>query len=445
MNDGLSLLQKTLLRSVELDGVDHVITVTNRDLFFRTEDEYKEVLDAHGKIVHYSYILEPFGRNTAPAIVTAAIHASETYDGDCTLLILPADHIISDQASFSKSVSEAIRISANDRLVLFGIESTTPETGYGYIEYNSQDVVRFVEKPNLDQAKHYLRSGRYLWNSGIFCFNADTLLKEAKQHSPDILESTRSCLERSHRSSGVGFFQIRLLPDDFQSVPNNSIDYSVLEHTKNAAVVKCDFSWSDVGCWKTLGDLTAPDSNNNRIEGNALIQDSSNCTIKGEDRVVGVVGVENLIIVDTADALLVTDKHRSQDVRHIYTKLKDIDHETHKTHRKVFRPWGSYTILETGKYFKIKRIEVKPGSSISLQMHHHRSEHWVVVQGTAKVLNNTVEFVIKENQSTYIPPTHKHRLENIDFEPLIIIEVQTGSYLGEDDIVRYQDVYGRAS
>jgi mannose-1-phosphate guanylyltransferase len=445
MDDGLSLLQKTFIRAARLDNVDHIITVTNRDHFFRTEDEYRESLHKIEVPIKRSYILEPFGKNTAPAIISSALYAADKIGSDANLLILPADHLIPDQDEFSHSVSQALDLSNRNKLVLFGIKPTSPETGYGYIQHSSTEVIRFVEKPSYDKAQQFLASDDHLWNSGMFCFNAETLLKEAEQHCPELLFTTMRAMNHSQRSQGESLTQIQLQPEDFNSVPSDSIDYSIMESTQNAAVVKGLFSWSDVGCWKALGDLTQPDADNNRIDGDAFIQNSHNCTVKGNDRVVGVVGVDNLIIVDTPDALLVANKQRSQDVKHLYAKLKHLDHETHKSHRTVHRPWGSYTVLETGSYFKIKRIEVKPGSSISLQMHHHRSEHWIVVQGTAKVLNNTVEFTIKENQSTYIPATHKHRLENIDKEPLIIIEVQTGAYLGEDDIVRFQDVYGRAS
>jgi mannose-1-phosphate guanylyltransferase len=443
LDDSMSLLQKTLERAISIDGVNQIITVTNRELFFRTEDEYKDLLDKHTNTIVSSYILEPFGRNTAPAIISAALHAKDIYGKDSILLVLPADHLISDLAAFAEAIEQARQLSQQRKLVLFGINPTSPETGYGYIEHTGNQVDRFVEKPCLEKATAYLEAGNFLWNSGMFCFTAEALLREAETHSPELYRATANCMLNSKHASGQGFYQVQLSADDFEQVPNDSIDYSVMEKTHSAAVIKCDFSWSDVGCWKTLGDLSTPDADNNRIEGNALVQNSRNCTIKSDDRVVGVVGVENLIIVDTADALLVANKQRSQDVKHIYTKLKDLDHESHKCHRTVHRPWGAYTVLETGRFFKIKRIEVKPGRSISLQLHHHRSEHWVVVQGTAKVLNNTVEFVISENQSTYIPATHKHRLENIGSEPLVIIEVQTGHYLGEDDIVRFKDIYGR--
>ncbi|MEH6446040.1 MAG: cupin domain-containing protein, partial [Oceanospirillaceae bacterium] len=283
----------------------------------------------------------------------------------------------------------------------------------------------------------------FLWNSGMFCFSAGTMLKEMALHCPEILETTRNCLQQARKVSGKEFVQVEINPEHFKSVPDDSIDYAVMEKTHNAAVVACNIGWSDIGCWRALGDLTAPDSDNNRIQGDVIAQDTKNCTIKSESRVVGTVGVENLIIIDTHDALLVADKSRAQEVKKIYAQLKEQGHEAHKIHRTAHRPWGTYTVLEEGPHFKIKRIEVKPGASLSLQMHHHRSEHWVVVSGAAKVLNDEQELILKVNESTFIPAEHKHRLENIGSEQLVVIEVQTGSYLGEDDIVRFQDSYGR--
>ncbi|EGG99388.1 Mannose-1-phosphate guanylyltransferase (GDP) [gamma proteobacterium IMCC2047] len=271
------------------------------------------------------------------------------------------------------------------------------------------------------------------------------MLKEMALHCPKILETTRNCLQQARQASGKEFTQVEINPEDFKDVPDDSIDYAVMEKTHNAAVVACDIGWSDIGCWRALGDLTTPDDNNNRIQGGVVIHNSKNCTIKSESRMVGAVGVDNLIIIDTPDALLVADKSRSQEVKKIYTQLKEQGHDSHKIHRTAHRPWGTYTVLEEGPHFKIKRIEVKPGASLSLQMHHHRSEHWVVVSGTAKVLNDEQELTLKVNESTFIPAEHKHRLENIGSELLVMIEVQTGNYLGEDDIVRFQDVYGRAS
>ncbi len=445
LDDGESLLQKAFLRGISLPGVSDVMTVTNRDLLFKIEDEFQEITNQNQNSINTSFILEPFGRNTAPAVAAATLEVAESHGKDAILLVLAADHLISKQADFAEAVAKARLLAQDGKLVTFGIQPTAPETGYGYIESNGNEVIRFVEKPSLDKAEGYLASGNFLWNSGMFCFTAGTMLKEMALHCPEILEATKNCLQQSRKASGVGFTQIEINSKHFKSVPDDSIDYAVMEKTHNAAVVACDIGWSDIGCWRSLGDLTTPDDNNNRIQGDVVIQDSHNCTIKSETRVVGAVGVDSLIIIDTPDALLVADKQRAQEVKHIYAQLKAQGHEAHKIHRTAHRPWGTYTVLEEGPHFKIKRIEVKPGASLSLQMHHYRSEHWVVVSGTAKVLNDVKELTLQVNESTFIPAEHKHRLENIGLEQLVMIEVQTGSYLGEDDIVRFEDVYGRVS
>jgi mannose-1-phosphate guanylyltransferase len=443
LDDGKSLLQKAFLRGATLPHVADFITVTNRELFFNTEDEYREVEHLLDGPLRSSFILEPFGRNTAPAVAAASLLAAESQGDEAILLILAADHLISDQQAFIDAVVKAYELAQGGKLVTFGIQPTAPETGYGYIEANGFEVLRFVEKPTLDKAEDYLSSGNFLWNSGMFCFSAGTMLREMAKHCPEILDATKHCLQQARIASGESFSQIELSPEHFESVPDDSIDYAVMEKTSNAAVVACDIGWSDIGCWRTLGDLTSPDNNNNRIQGDVLVQDSKNCTIKSEGRVVGAVGVEDLVIIDTPDALLVVNKYRAQEVKSIYEQLKAQSHEAHKLHRTVNRPWGTYTVLEEGQNFKIKRIEVKPGASISLQMHHHRSEHWVVVSGSAKVLNDELELLLNINESTFISAEHKHRLENIGPEPLVLIEVQTGDYLGEDDIVRFDDIYGR--
>jgi len=445
LDDGESLLQKAFLRGISLPNVSDVMTVTNRELFFKIEDEFREVSDIHQNPISTSFILEPFGRNTAPAVAAASLQVAESHGEDAILLVLAADHLISDQQSFADAVAKACELAIKGKVVTFGIQPTTPETGYGYIESNGHDVIRFVEKPSLDKAQDYLASGNFLWNSGMFCFSAGTMLKEMALHCPEILEKTKNCLQQARRASGEGFIQVEINQEDFKAVPDDSIDYAIMEKTLNAAVVACDIGWSDIGCWRALGDLTRPDSDNNRIQGDVVAQNTKNCTIKSESRVVGTVGVDNLIIIDTHDALLVADKNRAQDVKKIYAQLKEQGHDAHKLHRTAHRPWGTYTVLEEGPHFKIKRIEVKPGASLSLQMHHHRSEHWIVVSGTAKVLNDEQELTLEVNESTFIPAEHKHRLENIGSELLVMIEVQTGNYLGEDDIVRFQDVYGRVS
>lgn len=438
--DGESLLQKAFLRAVDLPDVKEVMAVTNRELFFKTEDEFSEVncLD-----VPVSYILEPYGRNTAPAIAAAALQIAQTHGPEAILLVMAADHLIADRVAFRQAVFDAVELAKKGLLVTFGIEPIAPETGYGYIESEGNKVLRFVEKPSLVKAKEYLASGRFLWNSGIFCFAAGVILKQMEQHCPAILEATRLCIEKSRLAIGADFSQLELDVNSFLNVPDESIDYAVMEKSDQVGVVPCNIGWSDIGSWSTLGDLDAADTNGNRIHGESVVLKTRNCTIQTNGRLVGAVGVNNLIIVDTPDALLVADKGHAQDVKHLFTNLKARDHKTHKIHSTVHRPWGTYTVLEEGPDFKIKRIEVKPGASLSLQMHKHRSEHWVVVNGLAKVVNGGNEILINTNESTFIPAGQKHRLTNPGDTNCVMIEVQTGGYVGEDDIVRFEDAYGR--
>ena len=457
--DGQSLLQKAWLRGALLPDVTEILTVTNRELFFKTEDEYREVADSAPLGLSNSYILEPFGRNTAPAIAAAALQVAETHGEDALMLVLAADHLIADQAAFTQAVAQAAQLAQQGKLVTFGIQPEAPETGYGYIEADLDSpllggegqgeragfaVLRFVEKPSLEKAREYLDSGRYLWNSGMFCFSAGVMLREMEQHCPEILTATRTCMAQSRKAEGKDFAQVELDPETFDQVPDDSIDYAVLEKSSNVAVVRCSLCWSDIGSWCALGNLTAADEKGNRIEGEALLHDVSNCYIQSNERIVGAVGINNLIIIDTPDAILIADRNRAQDVKHLYASLKADGHEAHKLHRTVHRPLGTYTILEESTRFKIKRIEVKPGGKLSLQMHHHRSEHWIVVTGAAKVTNGEREVLVNTNESTYIPAGHKHRVENVGVVDLVMIEVQSGEYLGEDDIVRFDDIYGRS-
>lgn len=438
--DGQSLLQKAFLRATQLPKVSDVLTVTNREFFFKTADEFREVGAANRSV---TFILEPCARNTAGAVAAAALHVAETNPQDI-LLILPADHLIADQAAFAAAVAQATELAREGLLVTFGIRPTAPETGYGYIEAEGHRVKRFVEKPDRETAQQYLQSGRFYWNSGMFCFSAQTMLDEMQAHCPAILDQVRAALSHGRVVKGDHILQCELDRDAFTQVPEDSIDYAVMEKTARAAVVPCDIGWSDIGSWAALGELAEADAQGNRIEGEALLKDVENCFIRSEDRLVGAVGVKDLIIVDTPDALLVAHKDRAQDVKQIYGELKSLNHEAHRFHRTVHRPWGSYTVLEEGNRYKIKRIVVKPGASLSLQMHHHRSEHWIVVSGMAKVVNGEREILVAANESTYIPAGHRHRVSNPGKVDLVMIEVQSGEYLGEDDIVRFEDAYGRA-
>ena len=438
--DGQSLLQKAFLRGTQLSDVAEVLTVTNRELFFKTEDEFREVNTAG---VATSFILEPFGRNTAPAIVAAALQVAKSHGDDAVMLVLAADHLIADQSAFQQAVHKATELAETGKLVTFGIHPEAPETGYGYIETEGNTVLRFVEKPSLEKAQEYFVSGRFLWNSGMFCFTAGSLLREMEKYNPQIVADMRVCLEKSRRLEGGGCSQVVIDPETFMTVAEDSIDYAVMEKSDHVAVVPCNIGWSDIGSWSTLGDLVPADDNGNRVQGEVILHDTDDCTIQSHGRLVAAVGVKNLIIIDTLDAVLVVDKSSAQDVKHIYTELKLNGHDAHKLHRTVSRPWGSYTVLEEGEGFKIKRIEINPGSKISLQRHQHRSEHWVVVSGKAKVTNGDKELIVNTNESTYIRAGHKHRVENPGLLNLIMIEVQSGPYVGEDDIERFEDVYGR--
>lgn len=438
--DGQSLLQKAFLRGALLPEVKEILTVTNREFFFKIEDEISEI---NKNNIATSFIIEPFGRNTTAAIGAAALQITKIHGSDALMLVLAADHLIANQDAFQHSVSTACELAKNNKLVTFGITPDSPHTGYGYIEAEGNEVLRFIEKPDLPKAQEYLESGRFLWNSGMFLFTAHNILEEMKEHCPYILSSVQTCMEQSKEMKGKDFIALELDSKTFAVVADNSIDYSVMEKSQHVAVVPCDIAWSDIGSWNALEQMIEPDLQGNRIEGEVIMHDANNCYIKSHDRLISVVGVDNLLVIDTPDALLVADKSRAQDVKNIYSQLKSQGHDAHKLHRTVHRPWGTYTVLEENKNFKIKRIEVKPGASLSLQMHHHRSEHWIVVNGMAKVTNGEKEFFVRTNESTYIPAGCLHRLENPGVLNLVMIEVQSGDYLGEDDIVRFQDVYGR--
>lgn len=438
--DGQSLLQKTFLRGALLPGVHEILTVTNRELLFKTEDEYAPVNT--GKL-STSFILEPTGKNTAAAIATAACEVARVHGNDAVMLVMPADHLIVQENAFVRAVDEAVQLALDGMLVTFGIKPDRPETGYGYIEAQGYSVVRFVEKPVLETAKEYVNSGRFLWNSGMFCFTAAAILSELEQHSPVILSSVKYALEQARIARGADFIQVELDAASFNQVPEQSIDCAIFEKSDKVAVVPCDLGWSDIGSWNALGALVTSDEQGNCVEGEALLHDVDNCYVRTHDRLVGAVGVKNLFIIDTPDALLVADKSRAQDVKNIYTQLKAEDHEVHKLHKTVHRPWGTYTVLEEGPQFKIKRIVVKPGASLSLQMHFHRSEHWIVVSGMARVTKDSEIMLVSKNESTFIPAGYKHRLENPGLMDLVMIEVQSGEYLGEDDILRFEDNYGR--
>lgn len=444
--DGETLLQKTLKRAIALPGVENVLTVTNRDYYFLTRDEYESNTKSDSKHIIHDYLLEPVGRNTAPAIAAAALHACRKHGEDTVLLILPADHLINDQSSFAQAVNEATELAKQGWLVTFGIQPTAPETGYGYIESGealadsiSHKVARFVEKPDLETAKTYIALDRFAWNSGMFCFTAGAMLAALRQCAPEVL----SAVEQTFAATGCDKDPIVLDGTGFALVPDISIDYAVMERADQVAVVPVSFDWSDIGSWSALAELVAPDDRGNRTSCETVLVDTDNCYVQSDSRMIAAIGVDDLLIVDTPDALLIAHNSRAQDVKSVVTRLKLLSHATVQHHRTTHRPWGTYTVLEEGVGFKLKRIVVKPGASLSLQMHHHRSEHWVVVSGTAVVVNGEHDILVQRNESTYIPAGTAHRLTNPGVVDCVMIEVQTGDYLGEDDIVRLEDRYGR--
>lgn len=446
--DGESLLEKTYRRallvqeSLSPDGRPaDLLTVTNRDYYFMSRDE-QDVAGVNG-----NFILEPFGRNTAPAVALAAHAVLQAHGNDAVMMVLAADHLILDQAGFNEAVRAAFNLASRDYLVTFGLKPTAPETGFGYIQRGQAiadgfEVARFVEKPDLPTAQTYVDSGEFFWNSGMFCFKAGVFLAELSQHAPEIASGVAACWTKMIES---GRPDMREIPAEaFKAVPDLSVDYAVMERSDRVAVVPGDFGWSDIGSWNAVRDLVPADEDGNRVIGEVMMVDTTNTFVQAQDRLVTTLGVHNLMVVDTPDALLIATPEKSQDVKKIVAELKKNEHETHRLHKTVLRPWGSYTVLEESAAFKIKRIEVKPGASLSLQMHAFRSEHWVVVSGLAKVTNGNEEIMVHPNESTYIPAGHKHRLENPGLVNCVLIEVQCGAYLGEDDIVRFDDVYGRS-
>lgn len=444
--DGQSLLLKTYLRAADVALGGEILTVTNRDYYFMSKDELNKA--KLGEQRTGTYLLESVGRNTAPAVAMAALHVAEKFGRDALLLVLPADHLVQDQQAFAKAVLEAANLAKDGLLVTFGIVPDAPETGFGYIEASGacgagRSVERFVEKPSLEKAKEYLVAGNFFWNSGMFCFKAGTVLEELAVHAPDVLKASEACWAAMQERASNKDSMLEMPAEFFSNVPDISVDYAIMERSTKVAMVPANFGWSDIGSWSAVSLLAAPDAENNRAVGEAIFVDCKNTFVQSEDRLIASVGVENLIIVDTPDALLVGHVGKAQDVKKVVAQLKKQNHEAYKLHRTVCRPWGTYTVLEEGPGFKIKRIEVKPGGSLSLQMHHHRSEHWIVVSGMARVINGDREIFVSTNESTYIPAGHKHRLENPGVMHLVMIEVQSGEYLGEDDIVRFEDVYGR--
>jgi mannose-1-phosphate guanylyltransferase len=433
-----SMLQSTALRLAELEHQAPMI-ICNEEHRFSVAEQLRV-----DKINNSGIILEPVGRNTAPAIALAAFQAIKNGD-DPLLLVLAADHVIADDKAFCQSISTAVAHAEQGNLVTFGIVPTAPETGYGYIKRGESaaetgfKVDSFVEKPDLATAQSYLKTGDYYWNSGMFLFKASSYLAELKQHQLDIYQACEQAMAET--STDLDF--IRVQKQLFEQCPDDSIDYAVMEKTTKAIVVPMDCGWSDVGSWSALWDIEQKDENNNVFSGDVMAINTQNSYIKTHDKLVATIGLDDVVIVDTKDAILVSKKSDVQHVKQIVNKLKANERSEFKHHREVYRPWGKYDSVDTGERFQVKRITVKPGAKLSVQMHHHRAEHWIVVSGTAKVTNGDKEILLTENQSTYIPIGVVHALENPGKVDLELIEVQSGSYLGEDDIVRFEDKYGR--
>lgn len=431
-----TMLQATWLRVAPIASRTPIIVANNEHRFMAAE-QLREV-DAQPAAI----LLEPMGRNTAPAIALAALQASA--DGsDPILLVLPSDHVVTDEAAFRAAAETAAHAAEGNRLVTFGIVPSGPETGYGYIKAAAgtgvRNVAAFVEKPDLETARQYVASGDYFWNSGMFVFKASTYLQQLEKLQPAILDACRQALAKAKHDADF----IRVDAEAFAASPSDSIDYAVMEKTEIASVVPLDAGWSDVGSWSALWEVSPRDENGNAHHGDVVEVDCKNTYAYGQ-RLIALVGLEDVVVVETDDAVMVGHRDRIQQVKDIVGKLKT-DGRTHATwHRKVYRPWGAYDSIDNGERFQVKRITVNPGGTLSLQMHHHRAEHWIVVSGTAEVTRGDEIILLTENQSTYIPLGVTHRLRNPGKLPLELIEVQSGSYLGEDDIVRFEDTYGRA-
>ncbi len=436
-----SLLQKTIQRILPLENLTKPILVCNEQHRFIVAEQMREL-----NISDFIIMLEPFGKNTAPAITCAALKSLEI-ENDPTLLVLSSDHEINNIEKFLNIIKKGLKFTEKNKLVTFGIVPTSPEIGYGYIKASKPfedridgfDIENFIEKPDIETAKKLIKDKRYTWNSGMFMFKANDIVKEIEEFSPEILTTCKEAINKSILDLD---FQ-RLDKDSFEKCKNISIDVAVMEKTRRGIVIPLDVGWSDVGSWEVIWERSKKDQDGNYIEGKVLLENTSNSYLRSEDRLIVAIDLNDLVVVETRDAILISKKNSSQKVKNIVNHLKRNKFPEGQAHRKIFRPWGNYTSVVEDERWQVKLIQVKPGEQLSLQMHHHRSEHWIVVSGTAKVeVNNRVE-ILSENQSIYIPLGAKHRLTNPGKILLNLIEVQSGSYVGEDDIVRFKDVYGR--
>lgn len=439
-----TMIQETILRLNGMDKVTSPIVVCSDNHRFIAAEQLREI-----GVEPETILLEPIARNTAPAITLAALSAISQSDIDPILLVLPADHVVEDIDAFQKSIELARLAAKSGNLVTFGIVPKYPETGYGYIQAegtnSSLTVKSFTEKPNETLAKQYIDSENYFWNSGMFVFKASRFLEVIAKTAPDILQACKNAI----KSSSLDLDFTRVNKGEFQKCPSNSIDYAVMEpicanpSERSVTMIPLDAGWNDVGSWSSLWSVCDKNADGNALRGNVLTEDTKNCFIQSSNTLIATVGLRDTVIVQTDDAILVADKNKVQSVKSIVNQLSKTGRKEKDIHRKVYRPWGYYDSIDMGERFQVKRLVVKPGEKLSLQMHHHRAEHWVVVSGIAKVINDDKELLLKENQSTYIPIGAKHSLENPGDSPLEIIEVQSGGYLGEDDIIRFEDRYGR--
>ena len=433
-----TMLQETVARLDGLAGAGDPIIVCNEAHRFLVAEQMREL-----GVTPRAIILEPAGRNTAPAAAVAA-HAVADTAADAVLLLLPADHLIRDPKALQAALRAGADAAAAGHLVTFGVRPERPETGYGYIRTEGDSgpavkVAEFVEKPDLDTARQYFESGNYYWNSGMFMFVAARYLQELEMLAPEILSASRAAFTKAKKDLDFE----RLDAAAFEGCPSDSIDYAVMEKTKDAVLVPLDAGWSDVGSWSALHEVSVPDDCGNVVRGDVVAEDTHNCYISAGHRLVATVGLDEHVVVETKDAVMVAPKNKVQDVKKLVERLRSEQREEADLHRQVFRPWGSYDSIDSGSRFQVKRLIVNPGAVLSLQLHHRRAEHWVVVKGTARVTRGEDVFLLEENESTFIPIETKHRIENPGTQPLHIIEVQSGEYLGEDDIVRFEDNYGR--
>ena len=434
-----TMLQETILRLNGLDSLADPIIICNADHRFLVAEQCQQI-----DVINPTILLEPIGRNTAPAIAAAALQSLKEVD-DAVLLVLSADHVIQDVEAFHQAINIASQQAQEGKLATFGIVPTDANTGYGYIKSskNNNDcaykVEEFVEKPDLQTAQSYLEQGNYLWNSGMFMFKAATLIDELTTHSLEIVKSVNNAVDNAEQDLDF----IRLEKQAFESSPGDSIDYALMEKSDNVVVIPLDAQWNDIGSWSALYDIGTKDSSGNVIQGDVFTEDTTNTYIHANHHMVATIGVQDLVIVDTPNATLISTKDKVQEVKKIVEQLQERDREEQSCHRKVYRPWGWYDSIEVGLHFQVKRLHVNPGAKLSLQMHHKRAEHWVVVSGTATAINGEDVLTLTEGDSTYIPIGTTHGLENKTNEQLEIIEVQSGTYLGEDDIVRFEDIYGR--